>query len=315
MVSVLISTYNRPVLVQKALESIYKQTYRNIEIILTRDGGCPVKPIRDPRLLFIDRDTNKGLAYSFNRALEIARGEYICYLGDDDIFYPHHVETLVNALDNSDCGAAYTDLYKTYAYVEPSGYRRVLAKNVEISRDFDRMVMMHFNHTLHCCLMHRRDLIKQTGLYNEKLKCLIDYDITRKICFFTDMLHVPEVTGEFYVTVNKSDRISTIQRESEENYLRHLITVRLTRPPKPWIIPDLSIIVPDNQEVINKIRETVFYPHELYYAGADVPGEYVAVLHDALREDIWLEKALWACMLTGDRYNIEGCGYVYRKAS
>jgi len=87
LVSVLISTYNRPRYVREAVGSILCQTYPNFEIILVRDGGAPVGDIvgqfGDERLIFIDRDRNRGLPYSFNEALSRAKGMYVTYLGDD----------------------------------------------------------------------------------------------------------------------------------------------------------------------------------------------------------------------------------------
>ena len=102
LVSVLMSTFNRPQYVREALASILAQTYENIEAIVVRDGGCEVGDLEseyaDSRLTFINRSENKKLPYSFNEALGRSRGKYICYLGDDDILYPHHLATLVDAL-------------------------------------------------------------------------------------------------------------------------------------------------------------------------------------------------------------------------
>ena len=116
--TVLINTYNRPEYLRHTLESIINQTYSNIEIILTRDGGVPVRNaiaefLDDPRLIFVDRNQNRGVPYSFNQAWDRARGEYICYLGDDDLFYPFHIEVLLNAMLRQDrCQVVYSDLYK-----------------------------------------------------------------------------------------------------------------------------------------------------------------------------------------------------------
>jgi glycosyltransferase involved in cell wall biosynthesis len=257
-VTILISTYNRPELVNRALRSIYAQEFEDFEVILTRDGGCPVVPIPDDRLIFIDRNQNLGLPYSFNRALEIAQGEYICYLGDDDLFYPHHISTLVHALDNTDMDVVYSDLYKVH-YKMIDGQMEPMAKNVEISRDFDRMVMLQFNHVLHVSFMHRKSLLAKTGLYNEDITVLIDWDLTRRMCFFTDFLHVPKVTGEFWAEVGGGDRISTRERKNKQSYTRNLMTIKLTRPPKPWIIDDLAIVAP--KQLWPRLNSVVAWPH------------------------------------------------------
>lgn len=276
LVTVLISTYNRPAYLAEALDSIFRQTWPHFEIILTRDGGLPVREVvskyNDSRLIFIDRDQNRGLPYSFNEALARARGDYICYLGDDDKFFPHHIETLLKAiLQNPDYGVVYGDLYKAHCRVLPDGRRRVLAKNVEISRDFDRMLMFQFNHALHVSLMHRRDLLDKAGRYNESLNVLIDWDLTRRLCFFTDFLHVPIVTGEYYAPVGDCDRISVQRRKNVNDYIRNLLTIRTTRPPKPWpCVEDSAIVVLASrldgalEQMLRDIWSHSFYPYRLF---------------------------------------------------
>ena len=180
LVSVLLPTYNRRRYLPQALKSIVRQTYRNLEIFVVNDGGEDVSGIvqsfNDPRIVFINRHENRGKPYSLNEALARARGKYVAYLDDDDLYYPCHVATLVDVLERqTDCQVAYSDLYKVYCNVLPDGGREVLSKCVEISRDFDRFLMLYFNHALHVSLMHRRDLLDKTGPYNEDLTVLIDY--------------------------------------------------------------------------------------------------------------------------------------------
>jgi len=196
----------------------------------------------------------------------------VAYLDDDDVYYPHHVELLVEALENgTDCQVAYTDLYKSYCNVLPDGSRQVLSKHVEISRDFDRFLMLYFNHVLHVSLMHRRDLLARTGPYNENLTILIDWDMTRRLAFFSDFQHVPMITGEFYSPVGESDRISFQQRKDSEAYLRNILAIRTTRPAQPWpMIADLSIILLVDRldegvaDTMLRIWRHTFYPYKLY---------------------------------------------------
>jgi glycosyltransferase involved in cell wall biosynthesis len=276
LVSVLIPTFNRPQYLSIALASVLHQSYRNLEIIVVNDGGTDVSDLvesfNDPRLIFINRKENRGKAFSLNEALGIANGKYVAYLDDDDLYYPDHIESLVSTLENvTDCQVAYTDLYKSYCRVLPDGKRQVLSKVVEISRDFDRFFMLHFNHVLHVCLMHRRDLIEKTGYYNEKLNILIDWDMTRRLVFFTDFHHVPKVTGEFYSPCGDCDRISVQRRKDKSDYLRNVLEIRTTRPAKPWPkMKDMSIIFNGDKidkqagKTIGSIWRYTFYPYKLY---------------------------------------------------
>ncbi|MFZ2146843.1 MAG: glycosyltransferase [Sedimentisphaerales bacterium] len=276
VVTVLVPTFNRRRYLAGALASVVRQSYRNLQIIVINDGGEEVSDIvnsfGDERLIFINRKENRGKAFSLNEALARAEGKYVAYLDDDDLYYPNHIETLVDALENnSDFQVAYSDLYKVYCKVCPDGSRKVLSKVVEISRDFDRFFMLYYNHVLHVSLMHRRDLLEKTGPYNENLKILIDWDMTRRLVFFSDFYHVPEITGEFYQPDGDCDRISVQWRKNEKEYTRNILTIRTTRPPKPWTkLGDMSIIFTTDQlnkqagTTLGSIWQRTFYPYELY---------------------------------------------------
>ena len=276
LVSVLLPTYNRRRYLACALSSVLAQTHRPLEVLVVRDGGEEVgdlvRSFHDPRVIFLDRKDNRGKPHSLNEALARAQGKYVAYLDDDDIWYPHHVETLVRTLETqTDCQVAYSDLYRVYCRAESGGDRVVQSKYVEISRDFDRFLMLYFNHVLHVSLMHRRDLLDRTGPYNENLNILIDWDITRRLCFFSDFHHVLTITGEFYCPVNQSDRISDVRRKDSEDYLRNVLAIRTTHPPKPWPkIDELPIIMAmdrldrDGGQMIMSLWRHTFYPYRLY---------------------------------------------------
>jgi glycosyltransferase involved in cell wall biosynthesis len=276
LVTVLIPTFNRPRCLSEALASALRQTYYNIEVIAINDGGQDVSDIvssfGDRRLIFINRKENHGKAFSLNQALARAGGKYIAYLDDDDLYYPDHIQTLVAALENeTDCQVAYSDFYKTCCRVSQDGGRQVLSKVLEVSRDFDRFLMLYFNHVLHVCLMHRRDLLEKTGPYNENLNVLIDWDITRRLAFFSDFHHIPKITGEYYNPIGESDRISVQRRKDAKEYLKNVLAIRTTRPPKPWPkIADMSIIfAPQNLDTqaaktIGYIWRYTFFPYNLY---------------------------------------------------
>ena len=276
LVNVLISTFNRPRYLYKALASVLNQSYENMQVFVINDGGKDVSDIIDSfcdsRVVFINRKENRGKAFSLNEALEKSEGKYVAYLDDDDIFYPGHIEILVDALENrTDCMAAYSDLYKAYCRVSQDGDRQILSKVVEVSRDFDRFFMLHFNHVLHVSMMHRRDLVEKTGSYNENLNVLIDWDMTRRLAFFTDFYHVYEITGQYYHPMGDSDRISVRQRKDKLNYQKNVLAIRTARPKKPWPkIKDMSIIFTTDKldsragKTIGSIWQHTFYPYKLY---------------------------------------------------
>ncbi|OTX31453.1 hypothetical protein BK717_22925 [Bacillus thuringiensis serovar malayensis] len=102
LVSVLIPTYNRPKYFQIALESAIKQTYKNIEIIVTDDSTndetykC-IQPylVKYQNIFYYKNPNTIGGAHNFIHALEKSNGEYINFLMDDDIFAPNKIEMML----------------------------------------------------------------------------------------------------------------------------------------------------------------------------------------------------------------------------
>ncbi len=249
-VSVLTPTYNRPAYLADAIRSVRRQEFDDWEMFVINDGGVDVGDVvrrfADPRITYVPLGENHGKAACLNMALQRARGEYVAYLDDDDLWYPDHLSTLVGALDdNPHVGVAYSDLYAVAFLRAPDGTRIPLQKQVMLCRDYNRLLMFHYNHTLHVSLMHRRDLVLRVGGYDESIRVLIDWDITRKLSFFTDFLRVPKVTGEYYQPVGLSDRISDVQRSDEESYRHNMRRVRADLPPEPWpLVERVAVVVP-----------------------------------------------------------------------
>lgn len=330
-VSVLMPTFNRARYFYHALASVLNQNYENIQVIVVNDGGEDVSDIIDSfydrRIVYINRKENRGKAFSLNEAIQKCEGKYIAYLDDDDIFYPNHIETLVNVLENkTECMAAYSDLYKVYCRISQDGNRQVLSKTVEISRDFDKFFMLHFNHVLHVSLMHRRDLLEKTGPYNENLNVLIDWDITRRLSFFTDFYHVYDITGQYYQPMGECDRISVQQRKDKRNYLKNVLAIRTSRPPKPWPeIKDMSIIFLadkyDSQagKTIGSLWQHTFYPYKLYLPisqadmgrlNTDMPNLVFVPVTPSSSQEQQIDTALERC--EGDYITIVPKGFPVR---
>lgn len=104
-VSIIIPTYNRAELLKKAIDSVLNQTYENIiEIIITDDGSTDstkevVKECqkKDPRIIYaINTKYTHGPTGNKNNGLDLAKGEFIGILDDDDILLPNAVEDLID---------------------------------------------------------------------------------------------------------------------------------------------------------------------------------------------------------------------------
>lgn len=104
-VSIIMPVYNSEKYVGEAISSILEQTYKDFELIVI-DDCCKdrsaeiIKQFKDERIVFVQNKENKGFLYGLNYGIEIARGEYIARLDDDDIAYPDRLEKQIAYMDS-----------------------------------------------------------------------------------------------------------------------------------------------------------------------------------------------------------------------
>jgi glycosyltransferase involved in cell wall biosynthesis len=288
-VTVLISTYNRPGELNEAIRSVVSQTMKDWELLVMNDGGVDVgqavREFQDERIHYFEDPVNRGFAVRLNFGLKKARGQYIAYLGDDDLWYDNHLEILSKVLDeNPEIGAAYSDLYGVPCIKdETNGKRFPLNKFIQASRDYNRDAMFCFNHTLHVSLVHRRDLALRAGGYDETIKVLIDWNMTRKLSFYTDFIHISKLTGEYYMPIKKSDRISSLERADNDSFKHNLRKIMADHPPEPWTKVDrISILFPvevwDDSitSILTALADGLFYPVRFVLVNNDLTKDEAA---------------------------------------
>ena len=117
MISIIMLTYNREILVSRAIESILTQTYRDFEYVIVDNGSTDRSgqiadhyAAQDSRIRVIHRERG-NIGSGRNTGLDATRGEYIAFIDDDDLAEPDFLEFLLNlAIENEAdvaiCGAA-----------------------------------------------------------------------------------------------------------------------------------------------------------------------------------------------------------------
>ena len=104
LVSVIIPAYNAEIFLEKTLDSVLAQTYKNIEVLVVDDGSQDrtaeiVESVaqRDHRVILL-RQSNAGVAAARNLAIQKSKGEYIAPIDADDIWYPQNLEKQVQCI-------------------------------------------------------------------------------------------------------------------------------------------------------------------------------------------------------------------------
>lgn len=205
LVSVIIATYNRPQLLQRAIESVLYQDYGNVEIVVVRDGGTSVRPVidaisSDVNVVLIDLEENVGKSRALNIGMERARGDYIAYLDDDDFYLPDHIKILVSVLEKTGAEFAYSD-----------SEARIIHRDGKISssfltnHEFDIERISFSNYIPNLAVMHRNRVYYR---HDEALKTIEDWDFlkTAAVSMGAEFVHVPVVTNVFFYREDNTTR-------------------------------------------------------------------------------------------------------------
>ena len=124
LVSVGIPTFNRPVELRRCLHDILRQTYKNLEVIVSDNASNSpmVKQVvaeisaNDPRVTFYSQLENYGPVANFQFVLEKANGLFFMWAADDDYRNPDFIEALVSVMvAEPTCAIAFCDFKEVYA--------------------------------------------------------------------------------------------------------------------------------------------------------------------------------------------------------
>lgn len=169
-VSVIISTYNRPEQLKKAIESVQNQTFTDWELIIVVDGseevatpnGNNVKVLHIPHFGNDTRPKNEGILAS--------KGEYIALLDDDNLMRPDHLQLLVNELDRDpELTVAYGDRWLT----ETDQFPAQIGKY----SDYEPGKLMVENYIDTSDVLIRREALMYVGGFDETQKKYIDWNL------------------------------------------------------------------------------------------------------------------------------------------
>jgi glycosyltransferase involved in cell wall biosynthesis len=196
-VSVLMAVYNAPQkFLREAIASILRQTFADLEFIILDDASAKaaeteriVRQYSDSRIVFIKNDCNLGIAESYNRLIEAARGEYLAIMNHDDIALPRRLEKQVAFMDANQkvgiCGTGFQRFgnilkRKTIVYPESDAEIRAL------------MILKCPLH--HPSALIRRSVLKDNGIrYDKRFLSVNDRKLYFDVAQKAELHNLPDV--------------------------------------------------------------------------------------------------------------------------
>ena len=190
LVSIIIPTHNRIHALKRAVESARAQDYANVELVVVDDGSqdetwAYLTQLRDQGSLVIARnDLAQGACAARNKAIQLANGEFIANLDDDDFFEANRISRLLAAFHDGVSAVTSYDLF-----FSNHGPNRVWKKKRTIT--FDDLL---FRNRAGNAFLTKKNFLLAIGGFDASLRAAQDHDIFVRLAQHHGMVRtVPEV--------------------------------------------------------------------------------------------------------------------------
>ena len=241
-ISVIIPTYKRYDVLERAIKSVLNQTYKNLEIIVI-DDNAEFPEIRKqtekilrkyPNIIYIQNEKNLGGGPTRNVGIKKATSKYIAFLDDDDEFLPTKIEKqykLYKKMNNNNVGMIYCYVDN---YMEDGTFVSTNKKDFEGNVLFEHLC--YFTATTSCWLCPKKVLL-DVGMFDDIPSQQDATLILKMLGLGYEIYRVPEVLLNWYIH-NKSGGITKVNDQYIDNIKRyqelgktffHLLTKKQSR--------------------------------------------------------------------------------------
>jgi hypothetical protein len=160
LVTIITATYNSSYTLRCTLKSIQAQSFNNFEALVigdhcTDDSASAVSELQDPRFRWINLPHRIGTQSGpNNEGLRQARGEYIAYLGHDDLWFPWHLASLVATLESTHADFVHAGIF----YIYPKSRIELVGSSIAQRTYAQRLVPPS-------SWLHRRSIVERSGYW------------------------------------------------------------------------------------------------------------------------------------------------------
>lgn len=244
-ISVIVPIYNKEKYIKRCLESLQQQSLKEIEIICVNDGSqdnsgeiVATYTKTDDRFVFINNEKNMGTAYSRNKALSVAKGEYIFFLDADDYLDCCALEQYYNELNTKDadmCFIGFEIENDSLKKRSSSATIRNTYPDTYNGEDLLGKFVVNDEFFLYACMVvYKRKFIEENVLKFIKLRCGEGGEFILKALVVAKKVIVSEYKGYHYClnddSVNADDNITTEALFGQVVQYMHMLKKAVERP-------------------------------------------------------------------------------------
>ncbi len=199
--SVIMPVYNCSAYLREAIDSILNQTFTAFEFIIINDGSTDeseavILSYHDRRIVYVKNDGNRGLVYTLNLGLEMAKGKLIARMDGDDISVPERFEKQISYMKmqpNVSVLAGFIEMINEKG--QPLGYWKEDRENVNYEQILE--FMPGNNCIAHPSIMARAGVLK-TFKYRAEQSQSEDYDLWLRLLSAGEVIHKLSTTLVLY---------------------------------------------------------------------------------------------------------------------
>lgn len=224
MVSVCVPTYNRARFLRECLASVQAQTFGDFELLVVDNASTDetpdlVRDVRDRRLRYERNPENVGQIGNLNRCLELARGELVSILHDDDVYDPRILERQHAVFARHPrVGLVHTAVW---LLTEDGRVRKLhrVARRDYVRRGVDAFVsyLREAHDIVFSTVMARREAYRQAGSFEPRFQCA-DFDMWLRVALRWDVAYLAEPLAGYRIHANTASQALRAVEWPRENF-------------------------------------------------------------------------------------------------
>lgn len=219
LVTAIITTHNRLNLLKRAIDSVYAQTYKNIELIVVDDAStdstldyCRQFPLQ---YIYIPKEESRGGNYARNQGIRAAKGEYVAFLDDDDYWLPEKIGKQVALIESKDCELVHCGRRLEIVKGDKIEYRDLLPNPLHYG-DMHKKILLTICTTTTTNILAKRKALFDVGLFDENLRFWQEYELTIRLAQRKPFYFMNEVLSVYRVDCSDRHRLTNKYEQWKE---------------------------------------------------------------------------------------------------
>ena len=204
IVTVLIPAYNAELTLDRALRSVWRQHWPDLEVVIVDDASSDrtaevARRHARPELRLVRLERNRGECGAMNAGLEVARGEFVAFLDADDEWLDEKLARQIPVV-SADSELSFVACRSEFTWSD--GRTEIFGGGPEISGVNAWRALLHRSQTGKPCVVARRSKLLKVGGFDERLKVAGDQDMWIRLALAGPAVFLPDVLVRVHVTPN-----------------------------------------------------------------------------------------------------------------